>query len=64
MDAAPATKFRQSDVTRALKGAKMSGLGVARLRIKDGTIQIDIGKPQEGDGKEGEPSDNNPWDTI
>jgi hypothetical protein len=34
--------FRQSDLTRALKGTKAAGIDVARIKItKDGLIEID-----------------------
>jgi hypothetical protein len=40
--------FKQSDLTRALKGARAAGVEVARIKIaKNGTIEIDAGKPQE-----------------
>ena len=43
----PAT-FKQADLTRALKGAKKAGVEVARIKItKDGSIEIDAGKPVE-----------------
>ena len=43
-----AAPFTQSDVTRAVKGAKAAGESVARIKIlKDGSIEIDIGKPTE-----------------
>ena len=46
-----AAPFTQSDVTRAVKDAKAAGVDVARIKIaKDGTIEIDTGKPQEADG--------------
>lgn len=42
--------FTQSDVTRAVKGAKAAGLPVARVQIgKDGSITIETGKPPEPD---------------
>ena len=51
--------FRQSDLTRALKGAKAAGVDVARVKIaNDGTIQIDTDKtPQES-------LDNCEWDAA
>lgn len=54
-------KFSQSDITRAIKGVKDAGVEIARVRIaKDGTIEIDPGKPPAIDG---DPADN-PWDTL
>jgi hypothetical protein len=41
---APA-RFRQSDVTRALKAAKSAGFGDVRVRIgADGQIEVIVGK--------------------
>ncbi len=37
--------FTQSEVTRAVKGAKAGGIPVGRIRIlKDGSIEIDTAK--------------------
>jgi hypothetical protein len=49
MSGAPAT-FKQSDVVRALLAAKKAGIEVRRIKIgKDGTIEIDTGKPAENE---------------
>ena len=54
---APA-RFRQSDVTRALKGCAAAKVAVQRADIlPDGTIRIIL-----GDG--GAPDDPNPWDAL
>jgi hypothetical protein len=54
--------FKQSDLTRALKGARAAGLEVARVRIsKDGAIEMDAGKPLSG---EVEQNSQNLWDKI
>jgi len=39
--------FRQRDVTRAIKAAKMAGLNVERVEVdKDGKIAVITGKPE------------------
>ena len=44
--------FKQRDLTRALKGAKAAGIDVARIKIaKDGSIEIDTGKPPENEAE-------------
>lgn len=53
--------FTQSDVTRAVKGAKAAGVDVARIKIaKDGTIEIDTGKPADEPDK----PEINEWDVV
>jgi hypothetical protein len=43
--------FRQSDLTRALKGARAAGIDVRRIRIApDGSIEIDAGGPSSAPG--------------
>jgi hypothetical protein len=37
--------FKQTDVTRALKGALAAGIDVARIEIEDGKIVVVRGKP-------------------
>jgi hypothetical protein len=55
--------FKQSDLTRALKGAKAAGLEVARIKIaNDGTIEIDAGKPSEIGA--GNSQGANEWDEL
>ena len=46
--------FRQSDLVRALKGAKAAGLDISKVEIdKDGKIVVIIGKPDApGDARE------------
>ncbi len=42
--------FRQSDLTRAIKGAQAAGIAVARITIaKDGKIEIDTGSAPEAE---------------
>jgi hypothetical protein len=52
-----AHKFRQGDVTRAVKGAVNAGLAVARVEIQEGKIIIFTGRPDE-------PGQVNEWDTV
>jgi hypothetical protein len=53
--------FRQSDVTRALKGVRAAGFGVERVEIaKDGKIVVVPGKPHAGKADVGD--DHNDWD--
>lgn len=45
-----AATFKQSDLTRALKGAKAAGVAVARVEVgTDGKIIIVVGEPAPGD---------------
>jgi hypothetical protein len=54
-------KFRQQDVTRALKGTVAAGVDVSRVEIdKDGTIVIVAGKPTEV----GENDGASEWDKV
>jgi hypothetical protein len=54
--------FRQSDVTRALKAALATGIGVAKIEIdKDGKIVIVTGVPPQCDNDD---SGANEWDRI
>jgi hypothetical protein len=51
--------FKQSDVTRALKGAVQAGLPVTGYRVEpDGTIMVLF------EGKAPAPGANNPWDEV
>jgi hypothetical protein len=53
--------FRQSDVTRALKGVRAAGFGVERVEIgKDGKIVVVPGKPHADAADLGD--DRNDWD--
>jgi hypothetical protein len=53
--------FRQSNLTRALKGTRAAGIDVERIEIdKDGKIVIITGKPDEGGNGEA----SNPWDEV
>lgn len=53
--------FKQIDVTRAVKGARAAGVDVARIKIgKDGTIQIETGKPTDEPDK----PEINEWDVV
>jgi hypothetical protein len=53
-------KFTQSDVARAIKGARQAGIDIARCEIgADGKIVIiPVGKSQ------GVGDDVNPWDEV
>lgn len=43
-------RFRESDVTRAIRAFEKAGLCVARARIEpDGSIEVVAGNPEEGD---------------
>jgi len=54
--------FKQADVTRALIAAKKAGIEVRRIRVsKDGTIEIDTGKPESERRCN---ADGNPWDEV
>jgi hypothetical protein len=37
--------FKQSDLTKALKAAKATGVEIARYEIEDGKITVFTGKP-------------------
>jgi hypothetical protein len=53
-----AGKFRQADVTRALKAAQMARVPIAAVRIEpDGTIIVIPGTPEPVPS-----SERNPWD--
>jgi hypothetical protein len=60
--------FRQTDLTRAVKGALAGGIQIARVEIeKDGRIVVVSGKPTES----ADPADLhvndqelNPWDEV
>jgi hypothetical protein len=56
-------KFRQSDLTRALKAARAAGIEIARFEIeKDGKIVVVPGKPIEAPGNE--KPERNEWDEV
>jgi hypothetical protein len=43
-------RFRESDVTRAIRAFEKAGLSVARARIgPDGTIEVVAGEPESED---------------
>ena len=52
-------KFKQGDVTKALKGAVNAGLSVARVEIdREGRIVVITGRPDQS------PLELNEWDTV
>ncbi len=52
--------FRQTDLTRALKGARAAGMEIGRIEInKDGVITILPGKPLDPTSPDPE---SNEWD--
>jgi len=58
MSRAP-SRFRQRDVTAAIKAVEAAGYPVRYVRIsRDGDIEIEIGTPAEL------PTPINPWDVV
>lgn len=54
--------FRQTDLTRAVKGARAAGIEIERVEInKDGRIIVVAGKPPETTHESGE---RNEWDAA
>jgi hypothetical protein len=51
------SSFRQTDVTRAVKGVQAANEHVARVEIVDGKIIIITGKPNEAKSE-------NEWDEV
>ena len=61
MSRAP-SKFRQRDVTAAVKAVEAAGYPVRYVRIsRDGDIEIEIGTPAEHLPA---PAPINPWDVV
>jgi hypothetical protein len=55
--------FRQTDLTRALKGARAAGMGIARVEIeKDGKIVVVPGEQQKGSSES--VTAPNEWDEV
>jgi hypothetical protein len=55
--------FRQTDLTRALRGARAAGIEIARVAIdKDGSIILVVAKPTEESGDVG--GEHNEWDAV
>jgi hypothetical protein len=55
--------FRQTDLTRALKGALAAGMEIARVEIdKDGRIVVVTRKEHGGPGGDGK--GENEWDSV
>jgi hypothetical protein len=52
-----AHKFKQGDVTKAIKGAVNAGLAVARVEIQEGKIIVFTGRP-------GDKGQTNEWDDV
>ena len=56
-------KFSQTDVTRALRGARAAGVQMARVEIdKDGRIILMVAKPTEHSDNVG--GELNEWDVV
>lgn len=56
--------FRQSDLTRAIKGAKAAGIEIREILINaTGAIELHAGSPDDAPKSESD-ADQNPWDTI
>ena len=54
-----ACTFRQSDLTKAVRGVRDGGCSVARVEIdRDGKIIVLIGKPAEADAADARPDEN------
>jgi hypothetical protein len=59
-------KFRQADVTRAVRGMVAAGVDEARLRVridKAGTIDITVRGESETAGTDAG-AERNPWDEV
>lgn len=55
------SKFRQQDVTKALRAAQAAGIDVQRYEIdKDGKIIVVAGRPETGEDKE----ERSEWDHL
>jgi hypothetical protein len=55
--------FRQTDLTRALKGARAAGMGIAHVEIeKDGKIVVVPGEQQKGTSER--VTAQNEWDEV
>jgi hypothetical protein len=52
-----AHKFKQGDVTKAIKGAVNAGLAVERVVVEDGKIIVFTGRPDH-------PRASNEWDDV
>jgi hypothetical protein len=53
--------FRQTDLTRAVKGARAAGIGIACVEIEKGKIVIVPGEQQKGTSERVAP---NEWDEV
>jgi hypothetical protein len=57
------SKFRQTDLTRALRGARAAGVEIARVEIdNDGRIIVVAALPTDGNG--GVNGERNEWDAA
>jgi hypothetical protein len=52
-----AQKFKQGDITKAIKGAVNAGLSVRRVEIQEGKIIAFAGQPEKG-------ATENEWDAV
>jgi hypothetical protein len=58
MMARTASTFKQSDVAKALKAAKLAGIKIARFEIdRDGKIVVQAGKPDAGEAVDTDAND-------
>jgi hypothetical protein len=53
--------FRETDLKRAIKGARAAGMEVGRIEIEDGKITVVPEKPNIGASVEAR---TNPWDEV
>ena len=60
MSAGP-SMFRITDFRRAVRAARAEKLDVAGVKIRNGEIEIMVGKPAEASAPA---SDANEWDTV
>ena len=57
-------RFKQSDLTRALRATKAAGVEVSRIKITKDGIEIDAGKPVKPTTDSTDLDQRNEWDTV